>query len=115
LLAALAKHGFHRGNVDEVVCGGAVGPDKLGEKWALVNDVPVAYFPAQWNRYGDAAGPMRNRQMAEYADEALILWDGVSPDTRNMIKEMKRLNKPYFLELVDEVIESPITQMFASA
>lgn len=87
-------------NITEVVSGKAFGVDTLGENWAIQNNVSIKQMPAQWNQHGRAAGPIRNRQMAEYSDAAIILWDGESPGTKNMIKEMQRLKKPYYLQMV---------------
>jgi hypothetical protein len=103
LVNAMKKHGFSKDNVTEVVSGTAVGPDRIGERWALVNDVPVARFPALWSEYGARAGVVRNAQMGVYAEVSLILWDGVSKGTRNMISEMKRLDKPCYVEIVDVI------------
>ncbi len=64
-------------------------------------------MPAEWGKHGNSAGPIRNREMAKYADMAIVLWDGYSPGAKNMVEEMRRLNKPYFLELID-VPEPPI-------
>ena len=61
--------------VTEVVSGGASGADKCGEKWALDNAITIHRFPADWKLHGKAAGPIRNRQMAEYAD-AVALFPG---------------------------------------
>lgn len=95
-------------DIKEVVSGSAIGADKLGEQWASVNDIEIRYMPVspqEWNKYGKAAGPMRNRRMAEYADAAIILWDGVSPGSRNMIDEMIMLNKPYYIGMTKSTIE----------
>lgn len=83
--------------ITEVVSGAAVGVDRLGERWAIANNIPVKEMPAQWHQYGKRAGPIRNRAMAEYADAAIIIWDGVSNGTKNMINEMKRVNKPFYV------------------
>lgn len=94
--------------VTEVVCGMATGVDTLGYRWAQCNNVPIKEMPANWSQYGKAAGPMRNRQMAEYADAAVIIWDGKSRGSRNMINEMIRKNKPYFIAMTeseDEPVE----------
>ena len=37
----------------EIVSGGATGADRLGEQWALANDVPVRIFVADWNKHGE--------------------------------------------------------------
>lgn len=50
--------------VSEVVCGKAKGIDTLGEMWAKQRSIPVAEFPANWERHGRAAGPIRNAEMA---------------------------------------------------
>jgi len=77
----------------EIVSGGASGADMLGEHWAKENGIPIKLFPANWNANGKAAGPIRNRAMAEYADAAVCFWDGESRGTKNMIAEMERLEK----------------------
>lgn len=79
--------------ISEVVCGKARGADTVGEDWALAHQVPVKYFPAQWDLYGKAAGAIRNAEMAEYGDYLLAFWDGKSRGTKNMIETMKKLGK----------------------
>ena len=95
---AMQRCGF---NVTEVVCGMATGIDRLGEQWAIANGITVKEMPADWNRHGRAAGPIRNRAMAKYADAAVIIWDGKSRGSRNMVNEMIRLGKPYFVQLTE--------------
>ncbi len=87
--------------VTEVVCGMATGIDKQGEVWARANNIPVKEMPADWYRHGKAAGPIRNREMALYADAAVVIWDGKSRGSRNMINEMIRQGKPYFVQLTE--------------
>jgi hypothetical protein len=87
--------------ITEVVCGTAAGVDTLGEEWAISKGIPVKKMPANWFLYGNKAGPIRNQKMAEYADAAVVVWDGQSKGALNMIKNMIRLNKPYFMRLYD--------------
>jgi predicted Rossmann fold nucleotide-binding protein DprA/Smf involved in DNA uptake len=82
-------------DITEVVSGTARGIDTVGEEWAEGCDVPVKRFPADWNKHGKAAGPIRNRQMAEYADAAIVIHNG-SRGSLNMIEQMKKLNKPVY-------------------
>lgn len=86
------------GKIDEVVSGTAIGPDQLGERWAMQNDIPIKRMPADWSK-GRGAGHIRNAEMAKYADIGIILWDGVSPGTRGMLKQMQLYKKPYFLDV----------------
>ena len=75
--------------VTEVVSGGCAGPDRCGEKWAKAHNIPVKQFLPNWNEYGKAAGPIRNRQMADYADALVAIWDGRSRGIKNMIEEAR--------------------------
>ena len=69
-----------------VVSGTAEGADKLGEEWAEERQVACKRFPADWNKHGKAAGPIRNSQMADNADMCVVFWDGISKGTKNMIQ-----------------------------
>ena len=79
---------------EEIVSGGAPGADTLAVRYATEADIPFKVFPADWKKYGRSAGPRRNRQMAEYADAAIVFWDGKSRGTQNMIQQMRELGKP---------------------
>lgn len=76
--------------ITEVVSGGASGVDALGEKWAIEHSVPVKKFPANWEKFGKKAGPLRNEQMADCADALIAVWDGLSRGTLNMIENADR-------------------------
>lgn len=91
--------------ITEVVSGCATGIDTLGEQWARANNIPVKEMPADWSSYGNSAGPMRNRKMAEYADAAIVIWDGKSRGTRNMIENMIRRKKPYRIGMTSATLE----------
>jgi hypothetical protein len=75
---------------DEFVSGGAAGVDRHGELWARRHGYRVRVFPADWKAHGKAAGPIRNRQMAEYATHLVAIWDGESRGTASMIREAHR-------------------------
>lgn len=77
-------------DVTEVVSGGCRGVDKLGERWARVEGLPVKTFPADWEKHGKAAGPIRNKQMAEYANALIAFWDSKSRGTKSMIDLAKK-------------------------
>lgn len=79
--------------IEEVVCGGARGADTLGAEWAKENGVPIKYFYAEWEKYGRAAGFIRNHEMGDYADYLIAFWDGKSRGTKDMIDYMQQLGK----------------------
>ena len=93
----------------EIISGGCSGADRMGEEYAEEWGIKCSVFPADWDRYGRSAGPIRNEQMAKYAAEAdhgiLIAFPiGESRGTRNMIK----LAKQYGLET--KIVEYKIVE-----
>ena len=95
----------HKGIITEIVSGGARGADMLGEQYAIEFNLPLKIFPADWDKHGRAAGPIRNRQMADYADALIAVWDGQSRGTKNMINTMRVLGKSVFIIRSDEQTE----------
>jgi len=71
---------------EEVINGGCWGVDMAGMIWAKGYAISIKTFSPDWTRYGKSAGPIRNEQMAEYADALLAIWDGESKGTWDMIK-----------------------------
>lgn len=69
-----------------VLSGTAAGADSLGELWAKARGIQVLRYPADWKRYGKAAGYKRNEVMANNAERLIAFWDGASHGTRNMIQ-----------------------------
>lgn len=77
----------------EIVSGGALGPDSMGEKYANEHEIKLRIFPAQWSLHGKRAGIIRNKDMGDYADSLIAFWDGKSRGTKNMIEYMRKLKK----------------------
>lgn len=73
-----------------VICGEAYGIDSLGKKWAMDNNIPVVSMPADWDRYGKGAGHIRNGQMAKEGTHLLLLWDGKSKGSKNMLSQARK-------------------------
>lgn len=80
----------------EIVSGGASGTDYYAEQFADKFGYNKKIFKANWNKYNKAAGPIRNQEMAEYADALLLIWDGNSRGSANMKSCMENLNKPIY-------------------
>lgn len=73
-----------------VIEGKCRGADQLACKAAEALNIPVQSFPADWGRYGGAAGPIRNQQMLDEG-KPNIVWafhDDLtrSAGTKNMIQ-----------------------------
>ena len=72
----------------EIVSGGALGADLLGERYAIEHDYPIKRFPANWKMRGRNAAEIRNRQMAIYADVLIAF----PPCSGHLIKTARDLN-----------------------
>lgn len=88
--------------ITAVISGTAKGVDRLGERWALENGVPVSMFPPDWRTHGRRAAFVRNSQMADEADALVAVWDGKSPGTKMMIDLATKKGLPVFVTQVDE-------------
>lgn len=80
----------------EIISGTANGIDKCGESFAISCGYNLKQFPADWEKHGKAAGHIRNKQMADYSDELLLIWDGESRGSANMKDNMLKLGKPVY-------------------
>jgi hypothetical protein len=74
----------------EIVSGKARGADTLGERYAREHHLPLKQFPADWERFGRAAGYRRNEMMVSYATHCICFWDGISKGTAHAISLAKR-------------------------
>lgn len=77
-----------------IVSGMARGADALGVRFAKEHGVLLHEFPADWDRYGKAAGHRRNEAMGDFADRLVAFYDGQSKGTAGMIAYMRKLGKP---------------------
>lgn len=76
----------------EIAQGGASGADGLAQRVAADLQLPCKTYPADWDRFGVRAGPIRNAEMLDdyKPDVVLAFWDGFSTGTRHMTELAKR-------------------------
>lgn len=80
---AVGGSGFY---IDRILSGGAAGVDTNAKRYAMEHLIPFTEYPAQWDKFGRAAGPIRNTEMALHADALIAIWDGESKGTGSMIR-----------------------------
>lgn len=87
-----------------IVQGGAVGADFLAKRYAIEYDIPYEEFVAEWNKYGRAAGPMRNSAMLESGIDVVVAFPG-GRGTQDTVKKAEKLGirvwKPARTDLYD--------------
>ncbi|SDM19742.1 DUF2493 domain-containing protein [Halarsenatibacter silvermanii] len=71
--------------IDKIVSGGAKGTDKMAERYAVENGIEFEEFLPEWNKYGKAAGPIRNIKIVAASEIILAFHDGKSRGTQSTI------------------------------
>jgi len=94
-----------------IIEGFARGADKMAGEWAAARNAPLEEFPADWVKYGRAAGPIRNSQMLREGkpDMVLAFHDDLekSKGTADMVRRAKGAGLPvrlYYHELRMKVL-----------
>lgn len=73
-----------------IVHGNAAGADRIAGQEAQKLGLLVEPHPADWERHGNQAGPIRNNEMAlAGADLCIAFWDGQSAGTKDMMARAK--------------------------
>lgn len=76
-----------------VIHGGAAGADDLAREWAEASGVPCEEYPAEWEKHGRVAGPIRNQRMLDEGKPDLVLafrMPGVSKGTDDMVRRARK-------------------------
>lgn len=71
--------------IEVVIHGACSGADTLAGLWAESHEVPVIAVPADWTRFGHAAGPIRNRHMLREHKPTLCVAFGGGRGTHDMV------------------------------
>ena len=96
IVSILTMNGITKNDITEIVSGKEPdGIDSCGEEFAKQYGIPIKPFPADWHRYDPVevwrqAGPVRNAEMARYADACLLIWDGNSRGSYSMRQEAEK-------------------------
>lgn len=70
-----------------VVSGGARGVDTRAAARARERGLCVEEYLADWERFGRAAGMIRNKKVLDVCERVVAFWDGSSRGTAHTIRE----------------------------
>lgn len=76
--------------ITTIIHGNARGADTLSGLWAKKNKINAQIFPAQWSKYGRAAGPIRNQHMLSESQPDLVVAFPGGKGTQNMVQISKK-------------------------
>ena len=77
-----------------IITGGARGADSLAEIYAGQYGLPIVVLKPDWEKYGQGAGVVRNRQIIDAAEMVVAFWDEVSRGTASSLKLAKAKGIP---------------------
>ncbi len=72
-----------------VIHGGASGADALAGNWARSRKVQEIACPADWDKHGKAAGPIRNQEMLEQHKPDLVVAFSGGRGTADMVRRAR--------------------------
>ena len=93
LSSELDKYLEGKNNVT-IISGTARGADKMGEKYAAEHGFKIEQFPAEWDKYHQGAGLIRNKEMVHNADAVVAFWDNESAGTKHIIEYARQKSVP---------------------
>jgi hypothetical protein len=73
--------------------GGAPGADRIARQWAMDRGVPYHTEHAEWSKYGNAAGNIRNRVMIAMNPDMVIAFPG-NTGTADMVAVAEKHRVP---------------------
>lgn len=94
--------GFIEPGVCVLIEGEAPGADSMARDWALNEEQPIEQYPADWEKHGKAAGPIRNQQMLDEGKPELVLAFVNKPlaesrGTADMVRRAKAAGIPTYV------------------
>ena len=84
-------------NVSEIISGGAKGVDTCAEEYAKEKGIKLTVIKPEYNKYGRGAPLVRNKEIVDLCDIALIFWNGQSRGTKFVIDYCEKTGKKYNL------------------
>lgn len=73
-----------------IISGAARGADSLAIYYAKLYDVLLEVYPADWDKHGRAAGPIRNQQMLDEGKPDLVIAFPGGRGTQDMINRAEK-------------------------
>lgn len=87
--------GLHeRHHFTAIIEGGAPGADASAATFGKQHGIPVMTFKPDWDQYGRAAGPIRNREMLERGKPDMVIAFPGGRGTADMIEAANEAGVP---------------------
>lgn len=112
----MVEHAIDRSRfrISFVYTGDGLGPEHLGQHWAKLNKVPFEVVRPNLKLYGEEillgrkiplAMEYRNQELANLSEAAILVWDGESAGTMDLLERCQRRNIPVHVHRPKDQIE----------
>lgn len=90
-------------SISEVVTTDSEGVAYFAKKWSLdYLNKPATIFSPKWGLYGKrdiSARIKRNHRMIDYSEASIVIWDGSSDGTKDIVTYSRACKKPIHIEI----------------
>lgn len=86
-----------QGPINAIIQGDCpTGADRFARMWAISRNEHCDCYPADWDRYGKAAGPIRNQQMLDESEPTKVFAFPGGRGTADMVRRARAAGIPVF-------------------
>jgi len=78
----------------EIITGGAVGIDTVAARYASEHSLKLSIIEPDYDAHDRSAPIIRNEEIVRASDFVLVIWDGRSRGSLNVIMTCLKINKP---------------------
>lgn len=96
------------GAVEEIISGGSTGVDSFAKEYAAMHQIKHKEFVPDWECDLNAASFIRDAKMAAYATHLLVISNGTSKESKNLIQEASQNN--LVIKTVGVLTDSPVSE-----
>lgn len=93
-LAAYLDAQWTEVGIARIIHGGANGADALAARYAVARNIQAICYPADWQKHGRAAGPIRNQYMLDNSEPDRVLACPGGRGTADMVARARRARIP---------------------
>ena len=94
---------FVKNETELIISGGAAGVDKEAVAYADSHGISKLILRPNFIKHGEDAMLFRNRRMLELCDRAVIIWDGSTNGTKQLLDHASKTDKDVTLVIVSHV------------
>ena len=80
--------------ITAIISGAATGTDSLAACYAVEHNLKLIEFPPEFEKFGDKAKHIRNRQIVENCDQLIAFWHGKCEGTKYTLDYAAKMNLP---------------------